>query len=119
PKGIVMKKIVGITLIAALAGFSGQLWAETKTLLNVSYDPTREFYREFNESFSQDYKEKTGIDVQIRQSHGGSGKQARAVIDGLKADVLTLALAYDIDAVQERTQLFKTDWQNQLPHASA
>lgn len=114
-----MKKIVGITLIAALAGFSGQLLAETKTLLNVSYDPTREFYREFNESFSQDYKEKTGIDVQIRQSHGGSGKQARAVIDGLKADVLTLALAYDIDAVQARTQLFKTDWQNQLPHASA
>ncbi|ANN29181.1 TPA: sulfate ABC transporter substrate-binding protein [Vibrio vulnificus] len=114
-----MKKIVGITLIAALAGFSGQLLAETKTLLNVSYDPTREFYREFNESFSQDYKEKTGIDVQIRQSHGGSGKQARAVIDGLKADVLTLALAYDIDAVQARTQLFNTDWQNQFPHASA
>ncbi|ARN68566.1 Sulfate and thiosulfate binding protein CysP [Vibrio vulnificus] len=114
-----MKKIVGITLIAALAGFSGQLLAETKTLLNVSYDPTREFYREFNESFSQDYKEKMGIDVQIRQSHGGSGKQARAVIDGLKADVLTLALAYDIDAVQARTQLFNTDWQNQFPHASA
>ncbi len=114
-----MKKIVRITLIAALAGFSGQLLAETKTLLNVSYDPTREFYREFNESFSQDYKEKTGIDVEIRQSHGGSGKQARAVIDGLKADVLTLALAYDIDAVQARTQLFNTDWQNQFPHASA
>lgn len=114
-----MKKVVGIALLAALTGFSGQLWAETKTLLNVSYDPTREFYREFNQSFSQDYKAKTGIDVQIRQSHGGSGKQARAVIDGLKADILTLALAYDIDAVQERTDSFSRNWQAKLPHASA
>ncbi|QSV16773.1 sulfate ABC transporter substrate-binding protein [Photobacterium ganghwense] len=114
-----MKKVVGIALLAALTGFSGQLWAETKTLLNVSYDPTREFYREFNQSFSQDYKAKTGIDVQIRQSHGGSGKQARAVIDGLKADILTLALAFDIDAVQERTDSFSRNWQAKLPHASA
>lgn len=114
-----MKKVVGIALLAALTGFSGQLWAETKTLLNVSYDPTREFYREFNQNFSQDYKAKTGIDVQIRQSHGGSGKQARAVIDGLKADILTLALAYDIDAVQERTDSFSRNWQAKLPHASA
>lgn len=114
-----MNKAVAIALMTALSGFSAITWAETKTLLNVSYDPTREFYREFNQSFSQSYKTETGIDVQVRQSHGGSGKQARAVIDGLKADVLTLALAYDIDAVQARTQGLSADWQSQLPHASA
>lgn len=114
-----MNKTVTITLLAVLTGVSSHLWAQTKTLLNVSYDPTREFYREFNQSFSQAYREQTGIDVQIRQSHGGSGKQARAVIDGLKADVLTLALAYDIDAVQQKTQLLPADWQHQRPHASA
>ena len=114
-----MNKLVKITAIMALASLSGQLWAQSKTLLNVSYDPTREFYREVNEHFSHDYLEETGITVQIRQSHGGSGKQARAVIDGLKADVLTLALASDIDAVQQRTELFEADWQRQLPHNSA
>lgn len=114
-----MKKAVSFLLATLLLGLSAQTWAETKTLLNVSYDPTREFYREFNQSFHQYYKEKTGIDVQVRQSHGGSGKQARAVIDGLAADVLTLALAYDIDAVQARTGLFDKQWQQQLPHASA
>ena len=75
------------------------------TLLNVSYDPTREFYQEFNEAFAEHWKQETGEDVTIQQSHGGSGKQARAVIDGLEADVVTLALAYDIDEIAERSRL--------------
>ncbi|UDM64258.1 sulfate ABC transporter substrate-binding protein (plasmid) [Pseudoalteromonas piscicida] len=99
--------------------FISQVQAETKTLLNVSYDPTREFYKEFNQAFIADYKQKTGIDVAIRQSHGGAGKQARAVIDGLQADVLTLALSYDIDAISEKTGLFNIDWQQELPNDSA
>src|SRR5690606_20827110 len=74
-------------------------------LLNVSYDPTREFYVEFNAAFASHYKEKTGESVTIDQSHGGAGKQPRAVIDGLEADVVTLALAYDIDAIAEKAQL--------------
>jgi sulfate/thiosulfate-binding protein len=87
-------------------------------LLNVSYDPTRELYKEFNEAFIKYWKEKTGKIVIIQQSHGGAGKQARAVIDGLEADVMTLALAYDIDAVSERTGLMPKDWQKRLPHNS-
>src|SRR3954470_24900933 len=75
------------------------------TLLNVSYDPTRELYEDFNQQFARYWKEKTGQDVTIRQSHGGSGKQARAVIDGLGADVVTLALAYDIDQIAEKGEL--------------
>jgi sulfate/thiosulfate transport system substrate-binding protein len=89
------------------------------TLLNVSYDPTREFYREFNESFTAYWKETKGQDVTVEQSHGGSGKQARAVIDGLKADVVTLALAYDIDAIADKAQLLPHDWQKRLPHGSS
>lgn len=89
------------------------------TLLNVSYDPTRELYQEFNAAFAKYWKEKTGELVTIRQSHGGSSKQARAVIDGLQADVVTLALAYDIDAIAERSQLLPQDWQKRLPHNSA
>src|SRR6266536_180861 len=77
-------------------------------LLNVSYDPTRELYQEFNAAFSRYWKEKTGDVVSIQQSHGGSGKQARAVIDGLEADVVTLALAYDIDAIAEKGKLIPT-----------
>jgi sulfate transport system substrate-binding protein len=89
------------------------------TLLNVSYDPTREFYQEFNASFTAYWREKTGQEVTIDQSHGGSGKQARAVIDGLEADVITLALAYDVNAVATRGQLLAADWQQRLPHNSA
>ena len=89
------------------------------TLLNVSYDPTREFYKEFNGEFAGYWKQKTGQTVSIEQSHGGSGKQARAVIDGLEADILTLALAYDIDAVAARAGLLPLDWQSRLPHNSA
>jgi len=89
------------------------------TLLNVSYDPTRELYADFNEEFSKHWLEKTGQKVTIEQSHGGAGKQARAVIDGLKADVVTLALAYDIDVIAEQTGLFPADWQKRLPNNSS
>ena len=88
-------------------------------LLNVSYDPTREFYEAFNKSFIADWKAKTGQDVVINQSHGGSGKQARAVIDGLDADVVTLALAYDIDAIVQNGKLIDAGWQKRLPDDSA
>lgn len=88
------------------------------TLLNVSYDPTREFYGEFNAAFARHWREQTGQEVTIEQSHGGAGKQARAVIDGLKADVMTLALAYDIDQVAQRTDLLPADWQSRLPRNS-
>ncbi|MGH7497013.1 MAG: sulfate ABC transporter substrate-binding protein [bacterium] len=89
------------------------------TLLNVSYDPTRELYQELNAAFVKYWKEKTGGTVTIRQSHGGSSKQARAVIDGLQADVVTLALAYDVDAIVEQAKLLPPDWQKRLPHNSA
>jgi sulfate/thiosulfate transport system substrate-binding protein len=88
-------------------------------LLNVSYDPTRELYRAINEAFIADWKSRTGETISIRQSHGGSGAQARAVIDGLNADVLTLALAGDIDAVASRTGKIPQDWQIRLPHQSS
>lgn len=88
-------------------------------LMNVSYDPTREFYEEYNKLFKGWWKEKTGQDVTIRQSHGGSGKQARSVIDGLKADVVTLALAYDIDAIAQNAKLLPQEWQSRLPHNSS
>jgi sulfate/thiosulfate transport system substrate-binding protein len=88
-------------------------------LLNVSYDPTREFYSEYNGHFALYWKSKTGDDVTVEQSHGGSGKQARAVIDGLEADVVTLALAYDIDAIADNSQLLNFDWQKDLEHNSS
>jgi len=93
--------------------------AKSVELLNVSYDPTRELYREFNEAFAQYWKEKTGDTVTVRQSHGGSGSQALAVINGLEADVVTLALAYDIDAIHQHAGLLPRDWQSRLPHNSA
>jgi sulfate/thiosulfate-binding protein len=90
------------------------------TLLNVSYDPTRELYQDYNQAFAKYWKDKTGDTVTINQSHGGSGKQARAVIDGLDADVVTLALAYDIDAIAGQSQhLLPQDWQTRLPDNSA
>jgi sulfate transport system substrate-binding protein len=89
------------------------------TLLNVSYDPTRELYEDFNKQFAGYWKNKTGQDVTIRQSHGGSGKQARSVIDGLEADVVTLALAYDIDQIAEKAGTLPTDWQKRLPDNSS
>jgi sulfate transport system substrate-binding protein len=89
------------------------------TLLNVSYDPTRELYQAINTAFAAKYKMEKGIELTIRQSHGGSGKQARSVIDGLGADVVTLALAYDIDEIAEKAQLLPVDWQKRLPDNSS
>jgi sulfate/thiosulfate-binding protein len=89
-----------------------------KVLLNVSYDPTRELYRDYNAAFSKYWQAKTGQSVTIQQSHGGSGAQARAVIDGLQADVVTLALAYDIDAISEKAKLLPANWQSRLPNNS-
>jgi len=88
-------------------------------LLNVSYDPTRELYQDFNAAFAKYWQAKTGDKVTVKASHGGSGKQARAVVDGLEADVVTLALAYDIDAIQEKAKLIPKDWQKRLPHNSS
>lgn len=89
------------------------------TLLNVSYDPTRELFQDYNAAFAKYWKAKTGQEVTIQQSHGGSSKQARAVIDGLDADVITLALAYDIDAISEKAHLLPANWQSRLPNNSS
>jgi len=97
----------------------GAALADPISLLNVSYDPTRELYQAFNESFQKAYKAKTGKDVVVQQSHGGSGKQARSVIDGLAADVVTLALAADIDALHTHGNLVPEDWQKRLPDNSS
>ena len=111
------KKII---IAAALSAFAILQTAQAAdiTLLNVSYDPTRELYQDVNTAFAKEWKGKTGDNVKIKQSHGGSGKQARAVIDGLEADVVTLALAYDIDALAEH-KLLAADWQKRLAHNSA
>ncbi len=105
----------------ALLALSGLAAAQSApvTLLNVSYDPTRELYVEFNQAFSKHWKAKTGQDVTITQSHGGSGKQARSIIDGLDADVATLALGGDTDALHEHGGLIPKDWQKRLPHNSS
>ena len=108
-----------LALALALAtGVAGTAHAQT-TLLNVSYDPTRELYQDFNPEFARHWKARTGETVTIRQSHGGAGKQARAVIDGLEADVVTLALAYDIDAIAEKTGKIPSNWQIRLAHNSS
>jgi sulfate/thiosulfate transport system substrate-binding protein len=104
-------------LISALTA-SALLAAGPVKLLNVSYDPTRELYQDIDAAFAKQWKAKTGVDVQISQSHGGSGKQARSVIDGLQADVVTLALAYDIDVLSEKANLVPKNWQSRLPHNS-
>ncbi len=109
------------TLLLAVAGLvlGNVAFGKAVELLNVSYDPTRELYTEFNKAFAKHWKEKTGADVTIKQSHGGSGKQARSVIDGLQADVVTLALAGDVDALYNNAKLLPQDWQKRLPHNSA
>jgi sulfate/thiosulfate transport system substrate-binding protein len=106
--------LVALTVGASLLGFGQRV-----TLLNVSYDPTRELFQDYNSAFAKYWKAKTGQDVTIQQSHGGSSKQARAVIDGLDADVVTLALAYDIDAIAEKAHLLPSDWQSRLPNNSS
>lgn len=117
-----MKLNLTIRSLAALAvvgGFALGATAKDIKLLNVSYDPTRELYVEFNAAFAKHWKGKTGDTVSVQQSHGGSSKQARGVIDGLQADVVTLALAYDVDAIAEKSKLLPADWQKRLPHNSA
>jgi sulfate transport system substrate-binding protein len=110
------KKIAAALALLTVLGSSAVSAADI-TLLNVSYDPTRELYQDFNQAFAKQWKAKTGDNVTIKQSHGGSGKQARSVIDGLQADVVTLALAYDIDAISERG-LVAHNWQQRLAHHS-
>ncbi|WP_408595310.1 sulfate ABC transporter substrate-binding protein [Limnohabitans sp.] len=108
------------TVVAlGLAAVAGAVLAKDITLLNVSYDPTRELYVDVNKAFAAQWKARTGDTVSIKQSHGGSGKQARSVIDGLEADVVTLALAYDIDEIGERAKLLPADWQKRLKHNSS
>ncbi|QAU34004.1 sulfate ABC transporter substrate-binding protein [Janthinobacterium sp. 17J80-10] len=113
---MLLKKLLQVGI--ALAVTASAVHAAEVSLLNVSYDPTRELYQEFNAAFAKQYKAKTGDDVKIKQSHGGSGKQARSVIDGIEADVVTLALAYDIDAIAEKGLIAK-DWQKRLKHNSS
>jgi len=114
-----MKKVlIAIAFIVALT-IQGVAQSSPVTLLNVSYDPTRELYQDYNAAFAKYWKAKTGQDVNVQQSHGGSSKQARAVIDGLEADVVTLALAYDIDAIAQNAKLLPASWQSRLPNNSS
>ncbi len=114
-----MKKVlIAVAFIVALA-IQGVAQGSPVTLLNVSYDPTRELYQDYNAAFAKYWKTKTGQDVNVQQSHGGSSKQARAVIDGLEADVVTLALAYDIDAIAQNAKLLPANWQSRLPNNSS
>ncbi len=115
------KSLLSIALLAASLGLAIPITALAKevTLLNVSYDPTRELYVDYNAAFSKYWQAKTGDTVKVNQSHGGSGKQARAIIDGLDADVATLALAYDVDQLYEKGKLIPIDWQKRLAHNSA
>ncbi len=110
-----LSRVLG-TLALALSTAFGAAHAADVNLLNVSYDPTRELYQDYNGAFAKYWKAKSGDNVTVRQSHGGSGKQGRAVIDGLEADVVTLALAYDIDEIAAKAKLLPADWQKRLPH---
>ena len=107
------------SLVLALAMLAGGAAAQNVELLNVSYDPTRELYAEYNQALAPHWKQQTGQDLTVRASHGGSGKQARSVIDGLEADVVTLALSGDIDAISRNTDLLAKDWQTRLPNNSS
>jgi sulfate/thiosulfate-binding protein len=114
-----MTRFLKLLPLLAAAIVCGPLAHADATLLNVSYDPTRELYDDYNAAFAKFWKAKTGQDVTIKQSHGGSGKQARTVIDGLPADVVTLALAGDIDAIATNGKLLPVNWQSRLPHNSS
>ena len=114
-----IKLSLGATLGASFALTALPAFAQTVTLLNVSYDPTRELYVDYNQAFAKYWKAKSGQDVVIKQSHGGSGKQARSIIDGIDADVATLALAGDTDALVTHGGQVRADWQKRLPHNSA
>ncbi|WP_050467165.1 sulfate ABC transporter substrate-binding protein [Herbaspirillum chlorophenolicum] len=110
-------KTIAAALVLAQVAHVAQ--AADISLLNVSYDPTRELYADYNKAFSKYWKEKSGDNLTIKASHGGSGKQGRSVIDGIDADVVTLALAYDIDEISEKAKLLPADWQKRLPHNSS
>ena len=112
------RRLIALLAAAGLGLATLPVRAQTP-LLNVSYDPTRELYQDFNAAFIKEWKAKTGETLTVKQSHGGSGKQARSVIDGLDADVVTLALAYDIDALHDKAQLIPADWQKRLPNNSS
>lgn len=121
-----IKNLIVATLVAPILAIASETYdfkkeSEKKSIeiLNVSYDPTRELYTDYNKEFTTYWKEKTGQNLKVKQSHGGAGKQARAVIDGLKADVVTLALAYDIDKISQSTNLFPQDWQTRLENNSS
>ena len=111
--------LLSALLLSTAVSASGAAQAADKTLLNVSYDPTRELYADVDRAFAAQWKRQTGETLSIRASHGGSGKQARAVIDGLEADVVTLALSADIDAIADKGKLLPANWQSRLPHNSA
>lgn len=117
-KNITRGKLLGF-LILALIVAAPQVSEAEVTLLNASYDPTREFFKDYNSAFARYWKSRTGESVVVRQSHGGSGKQGRAVIDGLGADVVTLALAYDIDAIQQKSGRVAKNWQSRFPRNSS
>ena len=117
------ESIRGRVRLVAVAGLALFVWScgggpRVRTLRNVSYDPTREFYQDVNEGFTAEWKARTGETVEIEQSHGGSGKQARSVIDGMEADVVSLALAHDIDAIAERGGMIRAGWRDRLPNGS-
>jgi sulfate transport system substrate-binding protein len=114
-----LSRLSHLALAATLAATALPSFAKDVTLLNVSYDPTRELYQDYNKAFAAYWKAKTGDVVTVKQSHGGSGKQARSVIDGLEADVVTLALGYDIDELHSVAKLIPADWQKRLPHNSS
>lgn len=116
PISIDMRSLLRRTALALLLTTPLVALAQSTTLLNVSYDPTRELYQAVNTAFAKEWQAKTGETLNIKQSHGGSGKQARSVIDGLQADVVTLALAYDIDVLHDKAQLLPANWQQRLPH---
>ena len=106
-------------LVLAISAAAFGVVAKDVSILNVSYDPTRELYGEYDKAFAKYWQAKTGDSVSVKQSHGGSGKQARSVIDGIEADVVTLALAYDIDSIAERAKVLPADWQKRLKHNSS
>ncbi|MBI3759797.1 MAG: sulfate ABC transporter substrate-binding protein, partial [Deltaproteobacteria bacterium] len=110
---------IALAALGSLVGPRAAQAGEKQTIMNVSYDPTREFYQEYNGLFAKHWKSISGNDVDVKQSHGGSGKQARSVIDGLEADVVPLALGYDVDVLAEKGQLLPDDWQKRLPNNSA
>ncbi len=115
------KTLLTIALLASVFSVAAPITASAKdvTLLNVSYDPTRELYQDFNAAFAKYWQAKTGDKVTVKTSHGGSGKQARSIIDGLDADVATLALGYDVDQLYDKAKLIPKDWQKRLPHNSS